>query len=136
MAKDTMQSACDGIYSSVLSQPEGSWPMCPINREHSALDGAVVFVAMELSKSAWLLAVQGSPSGKTSSHRLEGGDVAGLLALLRRLQARERQACGSSGGEAQIVLGYEAGYDGFWLQRRLAAEGIRRWVMDPGNLQG
>ena len=102
---------------------------------YSARDGAAVFVAIELSKSAWLLAVQGSPSGKTSSHRLEGGDVAGLLALLRRLQARERQACGSSGGEAQIVLGYEAGYDGFWLQRRLAAEGIRCWVMDPGSLQ-
>jgi transposase len=92
-----------------------------------------VFVAMELSKSAWLLAVQGSPSGKTSSHRPEGGDVAGLLALLHRLQAREQQACG--GGEVQIVLGYEAGYDGFRLQRRLAAEGIRCRVMDPGSLQ-
>ncbi len=28
-----------------------------------------------------------------------------------------------------------AGYDGFWLQRRLAAEGIACWVMDPGSLQ-
>ena len=35
----------------------------------------------------------------------------------------------------QIVLGYEAGYDGFWLQRRLSAEGIHCWVMDPGSLQ-
>jgi transposase len=99
----------------------------------SAWDGAAVFVAMELSKSAWLLAVQGSPSGKTSSHRLEAGDIAGLLELLRRLQAREKQAC--HGGEVQIVLGYEAGYDGFWLQRRLVAEGIRCHVMDPGSLQ-
>jgi transposase len=99
----------------------------------SAWDGAAVFVAMELSKSAWLLAVQGSPSGKTSSHRLEAGDIAGLLELLRRLQAREKQAC--HGGEVRIVLGYEAGYDGFWLQRRLVAEGIRCHVMDPGSLQ-
>jgi transposase len=94
---------------------------------------AVVFVAMELSKSGWLLAAQGSPSGKASSHRLEAGEVDGLLALLRRLQEREERACGS--GEAQIVLGYEAGYDGFWLQRRLAAEGITCCVMDPGSLQ-
>ena len=93
---------------------------------------AVVFVAMELSKTAWLLATQGSPSGKTSSHRLEAGDTAGLLALLRRLQARERQA---DGGAVQIILGYEAGYDGFWLQRHLTAEGITCWVMDPGSLQ-
>jgi transposase len=99
----------------------------------AARDGAAVFVAMELSKSAWLLAVQGSPSGKTSSHRLEAGDVTGLLGLLRRLQTREQQACGGDG--VQIILGYEAGYDGFWLQRRLAAEGIGCWVMDPGSLQ-
>lgn len=87
---------------------------------------------MELSKTTWLLAAQSSPSGKTSSHRLDGGDIAGLLALLRRLQAREKHAAGK---DVQIVLGYEAGYEGFWLQRRLAQEGITCWVMDPGSLQ-
>jgi len=92
----------------------------------------VVFVALELSKASWLLAAQASPSGKTSSHRLDGGDVAGLLAVLRRLQAREQRA---SGREVDIVLGYEAGYDGFWLQRCLAAQAITCWVMDPGSLQ-
>jgi transposase len=97
------------------------------------LEQAVVFAAMELSKSAWLLAAHGAPSGKNSSHRLEGGDITGLLALLRRLQERERRACG--GDDVRIVLGHEAGYDGFWLQRRLAAEGISCWVMDPGSLQ-
>jgi transposase len=95
-------------------------------------DAAVVFVAMELSKSSWLLAAQASPSGKTLSHRLDGGDIAGLLALLRRLQGRERRA---NGEEVKIVLGHEAGYDGFWLHRRLAAEGITCLVMDPGSLQ-
>jgi transposase len=103
-----------------------------MGQNEAARDGAVVFVAVELSKSAWLLASQASPSGKMSSHRLDGGDVAGLLALLRRLQARAQRA---DGQEVQVVLGYEAGYDGFWLQRRLTAEGITRWVMDPGSLQ-
>src|SRR3712207_1453136 len=128
-----MQSAGDRSHPVALVGSEGSWPMRQVAQEQSARDGAAVFVAVELRKSAWLLAVQGLPSGKNSSHRLEGGDVAGLLALLRRLQAREQHACG--GGEVQIVLGYEAGYEGFWLQRRLAAEGIRCWVMDPSSLQ-
>jgi hypothetical protein len=79
--------------------------MHQIEHERSALDGAVVFVAMELSRSAWLLASQGSPSGKASSRRLRSGDVAGLLALLRRLQARERQVCG--GGDPQVIVGHE-----------------------------
>lgn len=101
--------------------------MRQVEGEHSTLvDRPAVFVAMGLSKSAWLLAAQASPSGKTSSHRLDSGDATGLLALLRRLQARERQACGN--GAVQVVVGYEAGYDGFWLQRRLVAEGITCWV--------
>jgi transposase len=98
----------------------------------TARTGAAVFVAMELSKSTWVLAAQGAPSGKTSSHRLDGGDVGGLLALLRRLAAREQEATGEA---VQVVLGYEAGYDGFWLHRRLTTEGIACWVMDPGSLQ-
>jgi len=103
-----------------------------VEQTEAARDRAVVFVAMELSKTSWLLAARASPSGKTSSHRLNGGDVAGLLALLRRLQAREQR---EGGHDVEVILGYEAGYDGFWLQRRLAAEGITCWVMDPGSLQ-
>jgi len=103
-----------------------------VEQTEAARDRAVVFVAMELSKTSWLLAARASPSGKTSSHRLNGGDVAGLLALLRRLQAREQREGGHDG---EVILGYEAGYDGFWLQRRLSAEGITCWVMDPGSLQ-
>ena len=106
--------------------------MRDVERSEAAREGAVVFVAMELSKTSWLLAAQSSPSGKASSHKLDGGDIAGLLALLRRLQARERRA---EGEEVRVVLAHEAGYDGFWLQRRLAAEGIACWVMDPGSLQ-
>ena len=98
----------------------------------TTLTGTAVFVAMELSKSTWVLAAQASPSGKTSSHRLDGGDIGGLLALLRRLAAREQ---GAAGEKVEVVLGYEAGYDGFWLHRRLTAEGITCWVMDPGSLQ-
>ncbi len=103
-----------------------------VTQAEAGREDAVVFVALELSKSSWLLAAQASRSGKTSSHRLDGGDVAGLLTLLRRLQARENRA---SGREVGIIVGYEAGYDGFWLQRRLAAEAITCWVMDPGSLQ-
>jgi transposase len=106
--------------------------MSQIKHAAALQDGAAIFVALELSKSAWLLAAQAAPSGKVSSHRLDSGDSDGLLALLRRLQARERTA---NGEEGQIVLGYEAGYDGFWLQRRLTAEGITCWVIDPGSLQ-
>ena len=38
--------------------PDGSWPMSQIKHAVAPQDGAVVFVALELSKSAWLLAAQ------------------------------------------------------------------------------
>ena len=79
--------------------------MPQMEQAHPAQEQTIIFVALELSKSAWLLASQSSPSGKTSSHRLEGGDIVGLLALLRRLQARERSGAPD---EVQIVVGYEA----------------------------
>jgi transposase len=81
-----------------------------IEQTGTAQSDQAVFVSMELSKTGWLLAAQASPSGKTSSHKLDGGDADGLLALLRRLQAREQRATGE---EVQIILGYEAGYDGY-----------------------
>jgi hypothetical protein len=59
-------------------------------------DAAVVFIALELSKSAWLVAAHRQPSGKASSHRLDGGDVAGLLALIDRLRTREATAADGS----------------------------------------
>jgi len=95
-------------------------------------DGGAVFIAAELSKSSWLLAAQGMPSGKASSHRLEAGDVGGLLALIARLRLREERIAGAP---VPVVLGYEAGYDGFWLQRRLAEEGVACFVMDAASLQ-
>ena len=130
MAKDTMQGAGDWI---ILQLPElgPELAMSDYQQIQMNLPEVAVFIALELSKSAWLLAAQAVPSGKTSAHRLSGGDVEGLLTLLRRLKAREQR---SSGREAAIILGYEAGYDGFWLQRRLAAEAITCFVMDPGSL--
>ncbi len=131
MAKDTMQGAGDWI---TLQFSDLGPELAMLDREQiqTNLPEVTVFVTLELSKSAWLLAAEAIPSGKTSAHRVSGGDVEGLLALLRRLQAREQR---SSGREVAIILGYEAGYDGFWLQRRLAAEAITCFVMDPGSLQ-
>ena len=78
------------------------------------LPEVVMFATLELSMTAWLLAAQAIPSGKTSNHRLSGGDVGSLLALLRRLQEREQR---SSGWEVTIIPGYEAiaAYAHDWL---------------------
>ncbi len=53
----------------------------------AAADCATLFVALELSKSKWLVGIHLSGSGKLSEHSVPGGDLAGLLALIERRQA-------------------------------------------------
>jgi hypothetical protein len=53
---------------------------------------ATLFLALELSRSTWLVALHSPAADKVGQHRLEGGDTEGLLDLIvrKRLQAEEK----------------------------------------------
>ncbi len=91
-----------------------------------------VLVAIELSKSAWVLAVYDPITDKISRRRVDSGDAAGLIATCEK--ARDATVRRSS-ETADIECVFEAGYDGFWLQRRLQQVGIACRVMDPASLK-
>ena len=93
---------------------------------------AVVFVSLELSRSTWLITSL-SPGGgeKMSKHSVCGGDAAGLLDLLARLQARTRARTGKT---FPIIVIQEAGLDGFWVHRVLEREGIESHVVDAASV--
>ena len=97
----------------------------------TAAVSATLFLALELSRSTWLVAVHSPIIDKVSQHRLEGGDTEGLLALItrKRLQAEEKL-----GRAVRVACCFEAGYDGFWLHRWLCARGIENRVLDPASL--
>jgi transposase len=86
---------------------------------------ATLYVALELSRSGWLAAVLGPSGQRPSRHALKAGDADKLLALI----ARRR------GTAARICTCYEAGYEGFWLHRRLVAAGVESLIVDPSSLQ-
>src|SRR6266699_768926 len=90
-----------------------------------------IFVAIELSQRSWLVTMHCPDRDKISRHKLEGGDHAGLLALIARLRER---AAGAQGVAPAVVSCYEAGYDGFWLHRLLMAAGITNYVFDPASI--
>src|SRR3954451_7657021 len=98
----------------------------------TAVAGEVVriFLALELSRSSWLVASHTPAADKISRH--SAGDIDGLLALIERLRMRVEQ---KTGQPVQVISCYEAGYDGFWLDRKLKAEGVINHVMDPASLQ-
>ena len=96
-----------------------------------AAERATMFVALELSKSSWLVAVHSPVVDKVSLHRFVGGDVAGLLALITRKQT---QAEARLGRTIRVLSCYEAGYDGFWLHRLLCARGIDNRILDAASI--
>jgi transposase len=99
----------------------------------SAVDQpAPIFVALELSRARWVVAVHTPLGDKISRHTLAGGDAGALLALIERTRTRVARAL----ARPVVVLScYEAGYDGFWLHRLLEAHAVRNHVLDPASLQ-
>ena len=93
---------------------------------------AVIFVSIELSKKSWLAAIHTPLADKIALHKVEAGDSAGLLALVRRLMTKVERAMS---GSVKVLSCYEAGYDGFWLHRVLVEAGIGNHVIDPASLQ-
>jgi transposase len=90
-----------------------------------------IFVTIELSQKTWLVTLHSPDRDRISRHKLDGGDHAGLLALIESIRARSALKLGAA---PQVLSCYEAGYDGFWLHRLLAAAGITNLVFDPASI--
>lgn len=94
-------------------------------------DHATMYVVFELSKTSWQLGIVRPGSEKLSRHEVAGGDVAAVRARLGAARSAAEVACG---GPVRVVSAYEAGYDGFWLHRWLALNGVENRVLDPSSI--
>ena len=94
-------------------------------------DFAPVFVALELSRSKWLVGVGTPQKWAVGRQEVEGGDLGGLLALLRRIAASEEKRAGLP---VRVHVCFEAGRDGHWLYRALKAEGYDVYEIDPASV--
>src|SRR3954453_7023282 len=92
---------------------------------------STLFVALELSRSTWIVALHSPVANKVSQHRIQGGDVEALLALIVQ---RQKQAETKLGRPVRIASCFEAGHDGFWLHRWLCARGVENRVLDAASL--
>ncbi len=96
----------------------------------AAVDHATMTVAIELSDACWVVGLQASAGGRVSIHSVASGDIAGVCRLIERERARlVRQ-----GRRVTVVTCYEAGRDGFWPHRELAARGYTNHVIDPASI--
>ncbi|TMJ85467.1 MAG: IS110 family transposase [Alphaproteobacteria bacterium] len=90
------------------------------------------YVAIELSKSSWIVGFQTPLTNKTSQYQVKACDANALLELIERIRTRVARELRRP---IEVMSCYEAGYDGFWLHRVLKAHGIHNHVLDPASLQ-
>jgi len=89
------------------------------------------FMAIELSKTSWVVGMLTPLSNKISLRSIPCGAVEKLMAIVDQTTNRVMQ---TTGGPVQVVSCYEAGYDGFWLHRFLATHRIINHVLDAASL--
>ncbi len=90
-----------------------------------------VHIAIDLSFSSWLVAARLPGIQKVRLHRVEGGTTAALLTLIGELRSRASRELDRT---ADLACCFEAGRDGFWLQRLLSAHGIATYVLEPTSI--
>lgn len=93
----------------------------------------VLAIALELAGNSWKMALD---DGRRSSPRIKRCDAD--RAADRLFEVREViEHCRADGGlsdAVRIVVGYEAGQDGFWLARALEEAGYEAVVIDPASI--
>jgi transposase len=97
----------------------------------TALDqDSTLVVVLELSAKSWLIGGRVPGLSRLSRYALPPSitDLSELLGKLRERAATQGKSV------RRVVLAYEAGRDGFWLARYLAARGIEVYVIQPSSV--
>ena len=100
-------------------------------REYS--EEKVLFLALELSSSKWKLGSTVGVGSKARERTIAAGDLPGAL---HEEVSRAKRRFGLESARARVVSCYEAGRDGFWLDRHLRHAGIENIVVDPSSVRG
>ena len=107
--------------------PPTSDTVTPPNAERNTLH-----LAIEISRKSWVVGVKGSANEKIGLHSLRPADVDSLRDLIQNQRVGAERALGR---EVRPLCRYEAGDEGFWLERWLnRAMSIETVVLDPASL--
>jgi transposase len=105
---------------------------CDPRKPTTAFDHATTLVAvLELSGKSWEMGASVPGVSRRPLRRLPVGELAAAIKALERWKAEARRV-----GHAilRVVVGYEAGRDGFWIARALRRHGIEVYVIHPASL--
>ena len=98
----------------------------------TAFDQASTLVAvLELSGKSWRAGASLPGVSRRPMRQLAARDIGGALRAVEQWKSEASKA----GHEVRrVVVGYEAGLDGFWIARALRERGIEAYVMHPASI--
>src|SRR5687768_11080979 len=104
--------------------------MVASTRPELSVSEATLYVAFELGKKDWKLALTSGFGVTPWLRTVASSDLGGVERALR--QGRERFGLPA---QAPVVSCYEAGRDGFWIHRALTQRGIANRVVDSASIE-
>jgi transposase len=104
--------------------------MIAMTRSAVSVNETVLFVAFELGKKTWKLAVTTGFGMAPWLQTVAGGDVGAVVAVIAAARARFGLP-----ETARVLSCYEAGRDGFWIHRALQAQGLENRVVDSSSIE-
>ncbi len=104
--------------------------MIALTRPELSVSEPTLYVAFELSKKDWKLAMTSGFGVTPWLRTVASGDLGGVERALR--QGRRRFGVAP---QAPVVSCYEAGRDGFWIHRALTQVGITNRVVDSASIE-
>jgi transposase len=98
----------------------------------TAFDHHSTLVAvLELSGKSWQLGASVPGVSRRPLRTVRVGDIAGVVKAIEQWKA---EAAKAGHTVLRVVLGYEAGRDGFWIARALKGQGIEVYVLHPASI--
>jgi transposase len=104
--------------------------MTAMTRPMMSVSEPTLYVAFELGKKDWKLAMTSGFGIEPWLRTVASGDWVGVERALAQGRARLGLAAA-----ARVVSCYEAGRDGFWIHRALTARGIANRVVDSASIE-
>jgi transposase len=99
-------------------------------RSDVSVNESVLYVAFELGKKEWKLAMTSGFGMQPWLQTVASGDLGAVDRAIRR----GRQRCGLP-VTARVISCYEAGRDGFWIHRALVTRGVENRVVDSASIE-
>lgn len=107
--------------------------MQPAHEDHTLLQESLLAVSLELATKSWKIGLSDGKREQPTVHAVCSESAEGRLSEVVEVIRRVQCNWGVSAG-ARVVVMYEAGQDGFWLQRALAERGYEAVVVDPASI--